>query len=58
MDREYGSGIWIRGMDRLCVRGMDQDLTFQLQPYIQIYNQVNIPRVSCLIDSPCFVGVK
>ena len=24
----HGSRVWIRGMDRLCVRGIDRDLAF------------------------------
>ena len=41
----YGSGVWIRGVDRLCVRGMDEDLTFRAAAiciYIYIYIYIYI----------------
>ena len=39
------SGVWIRGVDRLCVRGMDEDLPFRAAAiciYIYIYGYIHI----------------
>ena len=37
------SGVWIRGVDRLCVRGMDEDLPFRAAAIcIYIYGYIHI----------------